>query len=150
MPAVTIAPSDEALAALTAWINVAAQAYTLPTPAASSYLTIDDLSDVTALQVDITHKTELNLNNSLDAECPTEQSVIVWVRNKLANRSEIPAANLIFRQIYQRVNAMRTPGRVAVKRCGYDDVENPDKDLLDSQLLYKAGIEVILEVAAPE
>ena len=148
---VTIAPSDEACQALVAWIN-AGGAYTLPSPCTYSYLTVEELGDVTALTVDVTHVSGKQLNDSLSREDPSEQTLIVWVRDKLPSQAvaEIAARNLIFQQIYQRVNAYRvTSNRVMVRQCGYDDVENPDKDLIPTQLLYKAGITVKAEVRAP-
>lgn len=151
MPAVTIAPADEACQALVTWIN-AATTYTLPTAATYSYLTIEELSDVDSLSVVVCHISEKTLDDTFDNECPTVHEIIVWVRDKLANAGPvaIAAANLTFRKIYQRINAYRTAAnRVKVNDCGYIKAENPDKDLLQTQLIYKAGIVLTVEVDPP-
>ncbi|MES2788130.1 MAG: hypothetical protein V4719_00815 [Planctomycetota bacterium] len=151
MADVTIAPSDEACQALVAWIN-AGDKYTLPAPSAYSYLTIEELGDVTQLQVDVTHVSAIQLSDSLDGEDPSVHTIIVWVRDKLPTKAtaEIAVRNLIFQQIYQRVNGYRFPAnRVKVRECGYDDVENPDRDLIETQLLFKAGITIKAEVSPP-
>lgn len=151
MGAVAIAPSDEACQALVAWIN-GGGAYTLPTPSSYSYLAVEDLAEATALTVDVTHVSGKQLQESLAIEDPSEHTLIVWVRDKLtsAEVTEVAARNLIFQKIFQRINAYRiTSNRVMVRQCGYDDVENPDRDLIKNQLLFQAGITVKVEVKPP-
>lgn len=147
----TIAPSDEACRAVVAWIN-SGTAYTLPSACVHSYSTVDELGDVTELRVDVTHVSGKQLQESLSLEDPSEHTLIVWLRDKLpdATTVEVASRNLIFQQIYQRINAHRLTGnRVTVRACGYDDVENPDRDLIRTQLLYRAGITVKVEVKPP-
>lgn len=151
MGAVTIAPSDEACQALVAWIN-SGGAYTLPSACTYSYSTVDELGDVTELLVDVTHVSGKQLQESLSPEDPSEHTLIVWLRDKLpdASTTEVAARNLIFQQLYQRINAYRVSGnRVMVRACGYDDVENPDRDLIRTQLLFRAGVTVKVEVKPP-
>ena len=145
---VSIAPSKEVCQAIVDRIN-SALAYTLPTPAVYAYQKSEDLRDQGALQVDVIHIDEGDLEETLDVENPTEHELHVWVRRHLDSQDNdtIDALKLIVRQIWQRLNNYQT-SRVYVRQCGIESVPGPQKDLLRTHGTFAQSITLMVRLEA--
>lgn len=152
--AVTIAPSEEALAALVDRINSGTE-YDLDCRASVSDVLIDPLEEVTGLRVDVVAETEDQLAETLATEDRTSHRIRIWVRRKIeaiegaANRDQVAETKLLFRQIFQRVNQWDSSDyRVKVWECATDPNEVPLKDILRTQFLFVASLVLRVEVDA--
>lgn len=146
---VSTAPKVEACNAIVARINAGSGlTYTLPTAAAYAERFSEDLRDQVALQVDVVHLSQTDLNETLDVENRTSHQLRIWVRKKLPAgfaQSDVQALDLIVRQIFQRINEYRT-SRVAVWDCGVADEESPDHAQMKTHGLFSASIALRVEV----
>lgn len=152
--AVTVAPSEEALAALVDRINSGTE-YDLEVNAAVSDVLIDPLEQIDGLRVDLVAETEEQLTETLDDEDRTTHVIRVWVRRKieavdgLPNRDQVAATKLLTRQLFQRLNQWDSSDlRVKVWDAEMDPKEVPLKDHLRTALLFVASILLRVEVEA--
>jgi hypothetical protein len=153
----TIDPSDEARQAIVDRINTATT-FSLLIPADYGRIIIDELEEITCLQVDVVHQDQTQLNETLDIEDRSSHFLIVWVREKLPDieKETLKQRMLILRQVFQRLNNFNSAdGRVKVWDCGYTDTsdpnreENPSKSLLLLSHFFKAFVKLRVEVEAP-
>lgn len=145
----TIAPSDEALTAITALVN-AGSTYTLYRTATYSREFIDDNARPAGLLVDVVHDSERNADDSIDQEPPTVHQISVWMRDQLADTANatVAAKTLIFRKLFRQINVHLTANsRVAIWDCDADEKEVPDKDILNDHFYFRARIILSVEVA---
>lgn len=148
----TIAPAEEACQALVAWLNAEDTPYTLAHPAAYGYLMFDLLEEISTLRVDLVHISELQIDDTLDAEGRTSHTIFCYIRSPLADTT--PAAigplKLLERQLHQRLEPFVSGDfRVRVAECDFDDVEKPDKQQLQENRLFLSLIALRVEVAPP-
>jgi hypothetical protein len=152
--AVTVAPSEEALAALVDRINSGTE-YDLEVKATVSDVLIDPLEQIDGLRVDLVAETEEQLTETLDDEDRTTHVIRVWIRRKiesvdgLPNRDQVAATKLLTRQLFQRLNQWDSSDlRVKVWDAEMDPKEVPLKDHLRTALLFVASILLRVEVEA--
>jgi len=146
--AVTVAPSVEAMRAITDRINTGGK-YCLEVLATYGEQMIDPLEEITGLRVDVVSETEEQLNETLDLEDNTSHVIRIWIRKKLDNVSNevVDEMKLLVRQIFQRVNQWRNEsGRVQIWEADFDSRRNPDKAVLHQQWLFVSQILLRVEV----
>lgn len=148
--AVTIAPSVEAMIAITDRINTGS-AYVLDVTATYGELMIDEREEIDCLRVDVTSEDEVQLVETLTVEDRTSHALRIWIRSPVAIRTsdEINPIKLLVRQIYQRVNNFNSADlRVKVWECDVDAKQNPDKAIMNQHGLFVASITMRVEVEA--
>lgn len=148
---VTISPAAEACQAIVARINAGSGGlYTLPTPA-DYYYQLTEVLDVsgTAVQVDVIHEGEKDLEDTLDVETRTSHDLRVWVRKKISDRSKttIDPLLLLVRQLFQQLNNYGT-SRVKVWDINAEDDDQPDKGFIRQTGLFSASLLLRVEVEA--
>lgn len=146
--AVAIAPSTEAMSAITDRIN-GGTAYNLEVEAAYHESLVDELEDVNELRVDVVHETEEQLEETLEREDQTSHVIRVWFREKLPRDSadRIAALKLFVRQVFQRLNNYDDSAeRVQIYESDNDPKAIPDKGLLKNNGLFVAWLAFRVEV----
>jgi len=144
----TIAPSLEAMQAITARVN-AGTAYMLDVKAESRELNIDPLEEIDGLRVDVCHESEQQLFETLDAVDNTEHVLRIWIRKKVAaiTSDELEPLRLLCRQILRQVDQyVTTDWRVRVWQAGFETQEVVDKAVLYSQRIFVSSISVTVQV----
>ena len=149
--AVTIAPSVEAMDAITDRIN-SGTAYVLDVTATYGELMIDEREEIDCLRVDVTSEDEVQLSETLDTEDRTSHAIRVWIRSPIRDTREndkLAALKLLTRQIFQRLNTGSLNNtRVQIWDVDEESKQNPDKALLHQDRLYVASIVLRVEVEA--
>jgi len=148
--AVTIAPSVEAMVAITDRINTGT-AYVLDVTATYGELMVDELEEISGLRVDVTSESETQLADTLAIEDRTSHVLRIWIRSPLMRRTrdEINPIKLLVRQIFQRVNNFNSADlRVKVWECDLDAKQNPDKAIMNQNGLFVSSITMRVEVEA--
>jgi|TARA_R110000824_G_scaffold28583_1_gene95885 hypothetical protein len=148
--AVTVAPSTEAMSAITDRIN-SGTAYSFDIAAEYTDEVIDPLEEIAGLRVDVVSESEEQLEETLDAEDRTSHVLRIWVRQKVddVRNGTVDPLKLLVRQIFQRVNDYdSTDGRVAVWEVDTDAKQTPDKVILRQHWLFIASIVLRVEVEA--
>jgi hypothetical protein len=144
----TVAPSLEALQAITARVN-AGTAYMLDVKAESRELNIDPLEEIDGLRVDVCHESEQQLFETLDAVDNTEHVLRIWIRKKVAaiTSEELEPLRLLCRQILRQVDQYVTADwRVRVWQAGFETQEVADKAVLYSQRIFVSSISLSVQV----
>jgi hypothetical protein len=144
----TIAPSLEAMQAITARVN-AGTAYMLDVKAESRELNIDPLEEIDGLRVDVCHESEQQLFETLDAVDNTEHVLRIWIRKKVAaiTSEELEPLRLLCRQILRQVDQYVTADwRVRVWQAGFETQEVADKAVLYSQRIFVSSISLSVQV----
>lgn len=149
---VTIAPASEACQAIIDRINAVGAPYTLAATATYAEEYSDDAETLTSMAVDVVPLDEIQLSETLAVEDRTSHKIGIEIRKKLTaiSQTDINALKLIVRQIYQWVNDFDSSnGRVKVWECGFEANENPNKDLLANNLVFRSRLLLRVEVEVP-
>lgn len=150
MAAVTIAPQVEAMIAIRDRVNTG-ETYCLPIRAEYTDLIVDPLEEILGYRVDITEESSETLNETLDVEDNTSHLIRIWIRRKLDGRTQgqVDQAQLLARQIFQRVNDYNTTDRrVMVWECDYEQLDKPLKEQLRTLGIFLEAILLRVEVGA--
>lgn len=149
---VTVAPAAEACQAIIDRINSVSAPYALAATATYAEEYSDDAETLTSMAVDVVPLDEVQLSETLAVEDRTSHKIGVEVRKKLTaiSQTDVNALKLIVRQIYQWINDYDTnDGRVKVWECDPDPKENPNKDLLANNLVFRSRLLLRVEVEVP-
>ena len=151
MGAVTISAAQEACTAIVDRIN-AGTTYALSISATFREEYLDDLTTMgDELLVDVVPISEQQLTETLAVEDRTQHIIGVEIRKKFTaiDQQLVNDLKVTVRQIFQQLNNYNlSSGRVRVWEASQPEMENPNRQLLASHLIFRSRVvlRVIVEV----
>lgn len=145
----SIAPSDEALIAITNWINGATYDPATQTATYGYEYSPEALEISSAIQVFVLHESEKLLDETLDVYDRTSHQLRVFVTARPADASVGVTGELakVRSQIMRRLAAFTFDGRVQIWELDEED-SNPDRDVTKQIGLFQETIPLRVEVEA--